>query len=485
MLRKIGCPLLIVLLITKVVGVIMRGPSPLVWDASYYWELGELVAGGDWLLMQRPIAFRTPGYPWLLGLVQTLFDQPLLALVCIQGMLWLGTIGLTALMARDLSGSTRVAWFVVAVAIVMVSSTTYVAAVLTETLFVFAVIFHLWAIMRFTRSPSVPWALLVGLTLAAAILTRPVAMLLWIADAIYVIVRWYWIRDPEATLPCLRRAKICVGFAALVTVLCLCPWLARNHAIFGKAMMTEFVGRNIWIVTFQDGSGAGLDFPETDHAAAMMDQLGEETWSDLQTDQRWRDTWNVSKALTGSGMDDAATDRLMKAVAFDAIGESPQAFGKKTCRRLVNFWRTRATELPRQVADLEPDDPKAAAQLSADSFAGEPIWGVKVAPVDTAIRHRWSNWLTGNTFLMLATAISTMLLIVKRSTRATGLWLGAVLGYFMTVTAVLEIPAYRYRMIVEPVVLLVIALAGGSLFGPIHSPAPPSTSSASAGSDRE
>ena len=442
----------------KVIGVILRGPSPLVLDAGTYWELGGLVADGDWLLMQRPIAYRTPAYPWLIGVIRGLSRDPLFVLVCVQGLLWTATIGLTTLIARQLSDRRNITWIVLASAIPMVSSVTYVTTVLTETLFVFLLVLHLWTVARFTRRPAVIGGLLMGATLGLAILTRPVAMLVWVADAIYILTRWYWIPDPLATHLCLRRGKISVGVAVLVAIGCVSPWLARNQAMFGKAMLTEFVGRNIWIVTFQDGSGAGLDLPATDSALTLQQQLGENRWNELQTDDRWRDTWTVSHALTASGMDDPSGDRLMKSIAQDAIAQSPGVFANKTFRRLVNFWRTRATDIPAQVADLEPHE-----NLAGERYAGQEIWGVKVAPVDTALHYRWSNWLTGNTFLMLATAAATMLLIWRRGSRASGLWLAAILGYFATVTAVLEIPAYRYRMIIEPVVVLVIALATAPL----------------------
>ncbi|WP_147871458.1 ArnT family glycosyltransferase [Stieleria maiorica] len=457
--RKLAFTLLVFLLIAKVVGVVLRGPSPLVLDAAGYWELGGLVAEGDWLMMQRPIAYRTPAYPWLIGLFRAVFDNPLPALVCFQSLLWIATIGLIAALAAELSRRRQAAWIVVILAIPMLSSVVYVATVLTETLFVFSLVLHLWSVARLTRRPSVWGGLFVGLTLGLAILTRPVAMLVWIADLIYVITCWYWIPTRSASVICRRRGWISVALAGIVTVGCVSPWLARNQALFGKAMLTEFVGRNIWIVTFQDGSGAGLDLPESAAAAQLKSQLGDQAWEQLSADGRWRETWTVSKALAASGMDDPSGDRLMKAVAADAIAASPLAFGKKTLRRWVNFWRTRATELPDQVADLESGREGSREKLSADLFARQTVWGVKVAPVATALRHRWSNSLAGNTFLMFVTIASTMLLVWRRPTRAAGLWLAAITGYFCTVTAVLEIPAYRYRLVVEPIVLLAIASA--------------------------
>jgi hypothetical protein len=475
LLRKTGYSLIVILLIIKVVGVILRGPSPMVFDAGYYWELGGLVADGDWLLMQRPIAFRTPGYPWLVGGVRTVFPSPLFALVCMQGALWIATIGLTAVMAVDLSRDRRTAWLVLVPAIFMISSVTYVSAILTETLFVFALVLHFWSVARFTRSPSLVGGVVVGATLGLAVLTRPVAMLVWVADAIYLLTRWYGTddegkSDQTATSHPARGRPVCIAVAALTTVLCVSPWLARNHAMFGKAMLTEFVGRNVWIVTFQDGSGAGLEMPPSDNAITLQTQLGEAVWREMLANQTWRDTWTMSKALTGSGLDDPSADRLMKGVSIDAITRAPAPFAKKTLRRFFNFWRTRATELPAQVADLEHLDGPPRNRLSEDLFAGEPIWGVTVPPVDTALRYRWSNRLTGNTFLMLATAAATMLLIWRRPTRPEGLWLATILCYFSAITALLEIPGYRYRMIIEPVILLVMALAIGPTLLSNHDP---------------
>ena len=453
--RKLGLSILISLLLLKVIGVVMRGPSPIVLDAKGYWELGGLVADGDWLLTGKQIAFRTPGYPWLIGIIRSIFGQPLAALVGVQALLWLGTIAISAVLAKDLSGNRNSIWIVLGCSALMISSLVYITTVLTETMFVFTLMLHLWAVARFARQPSATSGIMMGLSLALSILTRPIAILVWIADAIYLLATWYTVLGRDSRRPSGRELLIGVSLAVVVVTGSLTPWLERNRAMFGKRMLTEFVGRNIWIVTFQDGSGAGLDFPDTSNGRQLRQQIGGHQWDRLQQDASWRMTWTISRALTGSGLDDAAGDRLMKSVALDAIGQKPFVFAGQACRRAINFWRTRATELPVQAADLKTQD----RQIQPDLFAKQDHWGVKVAPVDTAIRLRWSNWLTGNTLLMLVTLSATMLLIWSRSSRAIGLWLGGILCYFCLVTAVLEIPAYRYRMIVEPIVVVVIACA--------------------------
>ncbi|OYP30336.1 ArnT family glycosyltransferase [Rhodopirellula sp. MGV] len=462
---KTAIAIVMVLLLLKVVAIVVRGPSPLIWDSNYYWELGQSVANGDWLLRGHEVAYRTPGYPWLVGAVQAAFPRPMLVLVCVQAVLWLGTVCITAQIARLISDDSRLFLWVLCGAVLMVSSAIYLSAILTETLFTFLVMLHLWCAARFVRGPDLASGMLVGLTLAMAMLTRPVAMLLWIPDVAFLGMDWWQdSRRHSGKRLELRPVLTGVATAVFVAIVTLSPWLMRNKEMFDKAMMTEFVGRNIWIVTFQDGSGAHLAFPQTVAAERLKDAMGSERWQALQSEQLWRETWTVSNALDASGIDDAEIDRLMKRVAFDAIAESPVVYGRQTIRRWVNFWRTRATELPVQAADLEIPPGSLEKQLpDGRHFAGQVVWGMQVPLIDTAVRYRASNSLAANTLLMLLTGIATMLLVVRPATRASGVWIALVLSYFCTVTAVLEIPGYRYRMIVEPVMLLAIVLAGSNL----------------------
>ena len=67
---------------------------PRAYDAAVYWSLGEQVATGDVAMRAHPVAFRTPGYPWLLGLFQSIGGRHSLWLtVTIQSLaVWLTTV---------------------------------------------------------------------------------------------------------------------------------------------------------------------------------------------------------------------------------------------------------------------------------------------------------------------------------------------------------------------------------------------------------
>jgi hypothetical protein len=48
--------------------------------------------------------------------------------------------------------------------------------------------------------------------------------------------------------------------------------------------------------------------------------------------------------------------------------------------------------------------------------------------------------------------ISLITLVRNKATTPGALWLGIIFAYFSIITGFLEIPDYRYRMIVEPLV---------------------------------
>jgi hypothetical protein len=190
-------------------------------------------------------------------------------------------------------------------------------------------------------------------------------------------------------------------------------------------------------VTFQEGSGAGLELPDSeagDEVRQRLDRVG-------QADG-WRNTWHVSNALVASGLNDAQADRLMRQAAADAIRNHPGIFAKKAVRRIVNFWRCAATDLPPQGGD--------------QAYRGQRSWQYDVPPIDWAIEHRWSQLVWGNTLLTVVLGLALILLIVNYPTRPYGIWLLLILSYFAVVTGLLEIPAYRYRIVIEPLVAMTL-----------------------------
>ena len=227
--------------------------------------------------------------------------------------------------------------------------------------------------------------------------------------------------------------------AGLVAAL-IAPWIVRNHLLFDEFFLTKFTGRNIWIVTFQDGSGAGLPLPETSAATQLMQRL-----KNVDAVEGWQHTWHTSNALEASGLPDPAGDDLMKTVASEAIREAPQTFGFKAVRRMINFWRTPITDLPRPA----PDDQHAAVDR----------WSYSNPAATMAVEYRLGQFLWFNSFMLVAMLVAGIGLIVHFPTRPYAIWIVGILMYFCVVTGMVEIPAYRYRMVVEPLVAVLIGSA--------------------------
>lgn len=444
-MKKLAVFLLLALTIAKIAAVLVRGPVAFELDASQYWRLSTTVLSGDLLLLSEPIAYRTPMYPWFLAAIRSVTGAyALMTTVIVQGILTFSSILIAARIATRITKLPSAFALTLLVALPAVSALTFVAATLTETLFLFLLMLNTLAVLDYAKYETSGRATWVGLTFALTLLTRPIVMLIWIPHLIFVL--WIHFRRrarvgahaPHRVRLGRRLGHVVVaGFAVAVLI---SPWLMRNQFLFGKPFITEFVGRNVWIVTFQDGSGAGLELPAGDASEKLQQRLAS------VGAENWRHTWTVSKALVASGLSDPQADQLMKQICVDAIAEDRQTFAYKAVRRVVNFWRCTATDLPEQG--------RADGQ-----FFGQKTWLRLAPPIDWAIEYRCSRYLTFNTLLLAVLGGAILVLIINQPTRPYGIWLGMILAYFALVTGILEIPAYRYRMVLEPLFALVLAAA--------------------------
>lgn len=424
----------------------MRGPVPIELDAFGYWRLSSLVMGGDILMLAEPIAYRTPVYPWFLAAIRAINGPySLWVISVVQGVLAFASVWIGAHLAARVTKLPRAMPWTLLVSLPTVSAFTYTTAALTETLFVFLLMLNLLAVMDYAKHGTAGHATWLAATFAITLLTRPIVILMWIAHVFFLI--YIHIRkrrrlgaDAPGRLK-LHRRCVHAAVAALTVAVVIAPWLLRNQYLFGKPFLTEFVGRNLWIVTFQDGSGAGLDMPPTASARQLEQRL-----ANVDEKGDWRHTWTVSRALVTSGINDAQADALMTRVAIEAIEKNQAAFNKKMFRRIVNFWRCAATDLPEQTA-VEGE------------LRGQQRWSFTLPQLEWLIDHRCSQSVAFNTLLTAILGAAVLVLIAHFPTRPYGVWFLLIFSYFAVVTGVLEIPAYRYRMVLEPMVAMTIGSA--------------------------
>jgi hypothetical protein len=445
-LRKFLIILLLALTAAKVAAVLARGPVSIERDAWGYWRLSALAMVGDAWMLGEPIAYRTPAYPWFLALVRSCSGSSALFVIAIlQSILNIASLWIAGRIAVRITRLPGALPWTLLVSLPAVSALTFNAAVLSETLFVFVLMVHLLAVMDYAKYGTAGRAIWLGVTFAAALLTRPIVLLLWAAHGVFVLYihvrkrRRLGKNSPgRVTLSgrCAHAGLAVAAAAALVS-----PWLIRNQVLFGEPFLTEFVGRNLWVVTFQGGSGTGLELPDSAAAEVLMRRLANVSASHL-----WQETWAVSVALVASGLNDAQADQLMRRVALDAIEQHPQPFAMQAFRRVVNFWRCAATELPEQ-------------GQRQGKFLGQQTWRYRLPVIDWVVDHRGSQSVTLNTLLAACLGVAIVVLVFNFPSRPYAVWLALIFAYFAGVTGILEIPAYRYRMIVEPLVALVIGAA--------------------------
>ncbi len=449
---------LLLLVIAKVIAVLAGGPVALEYDSMSYWRLSSIVMSGDVLLLSDPIAYRTPLFPYFIAIIRSLAGPwSMAAIAACQGLMWIASILIASRIAARM---TKLPWampLTLLASLPAVSALTFSAAVLSESLFVFFLMLHLLAAMDYAKHSNKKSAIWFAITFSLALLTRPIVILLWIPHLLFLL--WIHIRrharlkkDGLQSAVKLHHRVGHLILAGAIVVTMAAPWLARNHHLFGSPFLTEFVGRNIWIVTFQEGSGTGLDILETPEGNQLKRRL-----ANVSASEDWRTTWKVSDALVKSGLDDAQADRLMKTVSIQAIEANQEAFGEKAFRRIVNYWRCAATDLP--------------IQLTTGDYQDQQTWGWVMPPIEMAIEHRASQLVWANTLLAAVLGLSVLVLLVNGPTRPYGLWLLLIFSYFAVVTGTLEIPDYRYRIIVEPLISLSIGAAAAVLLSRRSKPA--------------
>ena len=439
--------ILLTLSLVKVACITARGPVSIELDAIKYWELSDLTHAGDPLFYSDPIAYRTPVYPWFLAILKSMSGaRGFVAIAVAQSLLYVASGFLAGCIARRI---TAVEWALpigLFLHLLTVSAVTYCSTILTETLFAFVLILHLHAVVVYVQNLSYRTIVWAAISFVLVLLTRPIAIWLWPAHVVLAV--WIFARQKgnqhtkDEANSGLQWRQIMLQFLsfAVLTLTLLSPWLIRNQQLFGEPFITEFVGRNIWVVTFQDQAGADLIVPETPAAEQLQRRL-----QLMQYQGQWWETWPVANTLVASGLSDPDADQLMQQVCYDAISAQPYAFAIKAIRRIGNFWRTAASELP------EP--------MPVGNFYGMERWSNPNLIADQLIRFRFGNWVLGNTIIFIILLASLAFLFADNSCRPWAIWSALILVYFDVVTGVLEIPTYRYRLVIEPVMIFVIAVA--------------------------
>jgi hypothetical protein len=422
------------------------GPTAIVFDAREYWQQAGNVATGDWLLMPGSADCRTPLYPLFVGTLRWLFaSDALIAVAVVQHGLQIVTGLLTALICWRVSGSRAIALVGYALSVLCLTRPWFANVLLTESMFTLLLTATVAAVAAYHHQPSMSRSALIGVLLGATILVRPVPQLLFLP-----LAGLFFLHATTATA--FRQALQHCAAVVLVLMAALAPWCLRNWIVFEHPYIARVPAVNKWQVCFQDGSAARLPIPQ-DAAGQRLRKLLPEI---DRGHAGHRHCYRVVAALKDKGLSDRQVDELISSVCESAVREHPSPFAWATFKRFVNFWRCEVQEYP-----FYSTYPNRTSRLH-----GQRTWRIESVATwyEAVLRRVPAGRLRWNELVACAAAAGTILLIARSSTRPFGCSLAVVFLYFASVTAVLELENYRYRMVLEPCLIVAVACGiGGSL----------------------
>lgn len=453
--------LLVALHLAKAAAFIAAGQGPLQGDSLVYWSLGERVAAGNLLLLDDPPEVaRTPGYPWFVAFFQaTCGRRALAAAIITQHLLLLGTVALAAWACWLLTEKRRAVAICLALSLVCFSCFGVAVNLLSDTLLSFLLALSVALAVAWWHAPSRWKAAALGLALGAAVLAKPVAQFAGLVACGWMLF------GCRGHLPWRRRMVDCAVALAAALVL-VAPWLVRNEVHFGQPFLARVAGRSLWWSCFKGNPDDRVDPP-----IPFADGPATRTVFHTVTTVSPHDTWRTSKELVRQGYSEIAADELMLQVAKEAISANPGRFVVSRCRRYVWFWvtpngcsrpNTGAYVFGIQRARWTYDSLVPTGQTD-NAVPGQATWSADWYFKRGRLNLFWHPSLLLNALAVMASAASIVVLFAAPRTRGLAVFLALWLGYFSAVTALTACPEYRYRMVLEPAMIVLAACAADSV----------------------
>jgi len=440
------------------------GQPPLFRDALVYWDLGSQMSDGDWLLMQEKLAFRPPAYPLLIGVCQTFFGtHALVAMAALQQLSIVATVLLSAWLSWRITGSRAAGLIALGLSLVCISRSYLGLYMLSDSLLCLTVTLFFASLVLWLERPTPGRAVVVGVLLGLGTLVKPVVQFAWLPVLAVMAVRLHERRETRSLV---KQGACLVGSMMLV----LLPWLVRNQVCFGRPFLTKSLGRQLWDCCFlgePDGHWLNATLPLAAEAPATRQLLAELEGSKVDL----HETWDVYPELRTLGYSEIESDDLMLAVSGEAIRDQPWRFAYVRAYRCLLYWIT--SEETFHWYYLEPECGDAAADPAPNTplvptaphvpptYAGQQTW---LSPPCADFLERLMGclwWPTRWVYALAAVAAlwGWIVWMERVGPRSLGLAVGLILLYFTLATGIPARPVYRYRMILEPLIVVVFSCA--------------------------
>ncbi|MEM1355357.1 MAG: phospholipid carrier-dependent glycosyltransferase [Planctomycetota bacterium] len=359
--------------------------------------------------------FRTPGYPALLAIFD-LLGLGLHSVLLMQVILGALTIGLVGWIAWMVTHRAKVAAAAALLFAVNPGSIVECNLILSECLFTFLLTLSI-ALLLYTRRTGrwQPVALL-GVTVAAAALVRPIAIVIIPLAGVVLLLPYRRIAESAADVlsPGLgRRVAYALLFGALVA-LPLSGWIARNHAVGYGPKLSTVPDVNAWFYT-----AAYLDLTKQgkDHSA---------DWPEAVEQQM--------ATLTASASVDQSVYSTARELATQRIGQDPALYATLLARSGVKFFTDHSmTEVGGLTGKPWESTGLRSRVLSGDvgALLANPLMLVPLA------------WMLFNLAFLL-TALTGVIVFWRRGRRVEVLFLSLVIAGFVFATQTNGLERFRW-----------------------------------------
>jgi 4-amino-4-deoxy-L-arabinose transferase-like glycosyltransferase len=316
-----GTSLLVSLAVSMVVwhaqSLVDNRPDPYWFDA-----MGKSVARGTWFtpfgtLLHR----RSPLYPLFIGLVYRLFGEHEVLIQFAQCLFFAGTCALACDIGRRVFNE-RTGLIAGLLCAVSPSLLRYVPDFHLETLFTLLLTLSIYRGTLFVERPTLRNAVLLGIALGFATLTKAVVQLY----APLFVVAWWWFegrRVPrtEQLRSVLTAASLFVGMGLVIL-----PWTVRNYRATGGHLVLVTTGGS-------DAFLRGLVFSKTEYAT-----LEKPPYTDAENESNAMFTAICKAEGAVWEQDDLQTDRILNKAAKARLLADPVAAVRKFFVGLFTFW---------------------------------------------------------------------------------------------------------------------------------------------------
>jgi hypothetical protein len=432
---------------------VVVGQPPLEGDARHYWQDATRIADGDWLMTKGEVeTIRTPGYPLFLALNKLAFGRyALIAATVFQQAMVFAMALASAWICIRISGTWIGGFCGLTLGLFCVSQNAVAAYMLSDTLFALLLTLAVAALVAWFERPTAVPVIMVGLLLGLATLVRPIAQFAWVPIVVAMVFRGSQGLNVRRLLGSFACA---LGTFAAV----LAPWYARNYCHAGQCFLSKTAGVTMWRSLFKQSNGSRLDpampFANAPRTQALLAQL-----DGVELENHWE----VLRALQSQKLTSGEANDRMQEVCMEAIKAHPWKFVDSRLRRFAWFWITpNGTRRPQtqsfHMNEVRPEEGLISENaLSTYDYCDQAYWRWDGYFRDGKLNLLWypNPWLYLSAGIVAACGAIGMLR--NRRQRPSALAFILLLAYFGVMTAIGAPPEYRYRMPLEPILIVCAA----------------------------